>query len=333
MAVDKSETRPPRELRGAVLLTIEVIERHFAGRDVGDLIGLHTTSPQNTSRWFCIDIDYHGGGADSGTNFTAAVHWFDKLTSLGFTPLLTDSNGRGGYHLLGILDAPRATSEVYSFVRGLVSDYVTHGLSAAPEIFPKQPAIGEGKYGNWLRLPGRHHTDAHWSRVWDGAGAWIGGAEAVRAILATVPSAAAFIPKPPTPTPQAEGLPLAIYRRRRGGLSTDRDVALECLAALDAGAHYDMWLRIGMALHSVDSGAEMLAAWDHWSSGAADKYEPGACEAKWGTFLARGGVGIGSLVHWARQTGASFGRRPGVGRWDVCGGILVRRRARKAAAA
>src|SRR5207249_4880532 len=74
------------------------------------------------------------------------------------------------------------TRRVFAFMRWLVRDHVGHGLSAPPETFPKQPGIPPGRYGNWLRLPGRHHTRPHWSRVWDGAG-WREGAEAVAFLL------------------------------------------------------------------------------------------------------------------------------------------------------
>src|SRR5688572_25191710 len=58
--VQKSLTRPAKTDRGRVLLNARVIMRHFAGRDHGDLIGLHTTSPDNTCKWFGIDVDKHG---------------------------------------------------------------------------------------------------------------------------------------------------------------------------------------------------------------------------------------------------------------------------------
>jgi hypothetical protein len=43
-------------------------------------------------------------------------------------------------------------------------------------------------FGNRLRLPGRHHTREHWSRVWDG-GRWREGDEAIDFIVALKPCA------------------------------------------------------------------------------------------------------------------------------------------------
>jgi hypothetical protein len=72
-------------------------------------------------------------------------------------------------------------------MRWLVADHSALGLTAPPETFPKQPTVAppgqNGQYGNWLRLPGKHHTRDHWSRVWDG-GRWLDGHDAVDHILA-----------------------------------------------------------------------------------------------------------------------------------------------------
>jgi hypothetical protein len=187
-------TAPAVKDRGKPFLAEETIVRHFRGHDHGHLIGLHSASPENTSRWGAVDVDWHGDGSpDAAVNRRAAIAWFDKLRQLGFHPLLTDSNGKGGYHQLGLFSEPVPTARVYAFLRWLVSDYRRHGLSAAPEVFPKQPAIAPGRYGNWLRLPGRHHTRDHWSRVWDGR-AWLESQGAAECILGLSGSSPALIP-------------------------------------------------------------------------------------------------------------------------------------------
>jgi hypothetical protein len=84
----------------------------------------------------------------------------------------------------------------------------------------------------------------------------------------------------------------------------DRALALDALAGLSkqrAVGYFD-WLGVGMALHSVDSSEAMLAAWDRWSQSCQEKHTEGVCAAKWATFTA-GGIGLGSLIHWARQDG------------------------------
>jgi hypothetical protein len=86
---------------------------------------------------------------------------------------------------------------------------------------------------------------------------------------------------------------------------SDRELALSALAALHPRRAYDYknWLDVGMALHSVDSSGSMLAEWERWSRLASEKYEEGACAAKWKTFTANGGLTLGSLIHWAREDG------------------------------
>jgi hypothetical protein len=75
-----------------------------------------------------------------------------------------------------------ATPRLYAWLQRLTDDYRALGLTARPETFPKQERIPPGKFGNWLRLPGRHHTRDHWSRVWKGR-EWLAGAEAVEELL------------------------------------------------------------------------------------------------------------------------------------------------------
>jgi hypothetical protein len=62
---------------------------------------------------------------------------------------------------------------------------------------------------------------------------------------------------------------------------------------------YDDWLHVGMVLHSLDSSEAMLEAWEEWSRQATEKYAPGVCEAKWGSFRADGGLRLNNLVRWA----------------------------------
>jgi TOTE conflict system, Archaeo-Eukaryotic Primase domain len=187
-------TKPARRDRGTKFLTEALIARHYAGRDVGHLIGLHSTSPYNASRWGAVDIDCHGPDSSApSANQAAALAWYAKLVSLGFRPLLTESNGHGGYHLLVPFDEPVPTSRVFAFLRWLVLDYADYGLSAPPETFPKQARIEPGRYGNWLRLPGRHHTYDHWSRAWDGK-TWLDAAGSVEYILKLPGSPPSCIP-------------------------------------------------------------------------------------------------------------------------------------------
>jgi hypothetical protein len=84
-----------------------------------------------------------------------------------------------------------------------------------------------------------------------------------------------------------------------------RALALEALAHIPERAlDYWDWLYTGMALHAVDDSSAMLSEWDSWSrQHGGDKYDAECCAKKWPTFTKAGGLGIGSLVHWAKQNG------------------------------
>ncbi len=183
-------TRPNKKVRGRVLLTQYLLQRHFSATIPELIVGLHTTSPNNTCRWGALEIDVHGESVSVSPEATlaAGIAWHDQLRDLGLTPLLTGSNGRGGCHLRFLLSDEAASTAVFAFLRDLVSDYQDLGLTAPPEIFPKQAALKQGKYGNWLRLPGMHHTRPYWSDVWNGA-KWLKGHDAIDHILSLKPSA------------------------------------------------------------------------------------------------------------------------------------------------
>jgi hypothetical protein len=195
-------TRPLPSRRGKEVLAPAILARHFAGWCRADLVGLHSTSPDNTSRWGTIDIDKHGGGGNTEANHRAALAWYDKQIGLGLRPLLTDSNGRGGFHLWTVFREPVPTARVFVFLKWLTADYAAHGMTALPETFPKQANIQLGRFGNWLRLFGLHHRHPHWSRVWDGR-RWLEGAEAVACLLALRGDAPGLIPSdlPPVAAP------------------------------------------------------------------------------------------------------------------------------------
>ncbi|MGI2906798.1 DUF3987 domain-containing protein [Tolypothrix sp. VBCCA 56010] len=62
---------------------------------------------------------------------------------------------------------------------------------------------------------------------------------------------------------------------------------------------YDTWLKVGMALKSVDEF--LLSEWDNWSK-QSSKYKPGSCQQKWDSFKSSG-INIGSIAHWAKEDG------------------------------
>ncbi len=188
--VNHAVTAPFRDERGKVLLGLSSLEKHFKTRDVGGVLGVHSTAVDLTSRWFAVDIDLHDEDELSVSmegNFAAAKGWRQRLVEMGFDPILMDSNGRGGFHLMVIFADPMSAHSVHRFAKELVADYARRGLDEMPQVFPGKPVWHH--YGDWLRLPGRHHTHAHYTRVWNdepwAETVWLEGHDAVDRILAT----------------------------------------------------------------------------------------------------------------------------------------------------
>jgi hypothetical protein len=186
------------------ILTRGRLARHFRARSRAEVIGLHSTTVDNTSKAGGLDIDWHGPESTApAVNLRAALTWHERLARMGFRPLLVDSNARGGFHLRILLAAGIITARVYHFLKRLIADHAAFGMAAPPETFPKQAAVrprldGSPGFGNWLRLPGRHHTRDVWSRVWNGSD-WLAGQDAIDHILSLRGDSPDLIPEPPPP--------------------------------------------------------------------------------------------------------------------------------------
>jgi hypothetical protein len=203
----KSYTSPVRKQdRFEGLLGLTLLTKHFAGRQVQDVIGLHAIGRDGMCRWVLWDIDLHDDKDDAAANLTAAIYFYDKLVSLGFTPLLTTSDDKGGYHLRCFFSQPIPAADAYHFGRWVLADRDAPKLNKPPESFPKQPAVCEGKFGNWARLPGRHHTHDVWAKVYNGT-SWLDGTWAVDHVLALVGDDPALIPAEAKVAPPAKVKP------------------------------------------------------------------------------------------------------------------------------
>jgi hypothetical protein len=106
---------------------------------------------------------------------------------------LTDSNGRGGFHLRVVLASPVPSRDLYCLLHWMAAEVGYEG-----ELFPKQAQL-RSRFGNWLRLPGRHHTRDCWATAFDGA-SWLRGEAAVELLLGVAGDDPALVPKaPPAP--------------------------------------------------------------------------------------------------------------------------------------
>lgn len=114
-----------------------------------------------------------------------------------------------------------------------------------------------------------------------------------------------FKPKPPSPTPPLLR-PEIQTKFDFTSQTSDKEKALTCLEYLPIRNfdNYDDWLKVGMALYSVDPNLQ--GEWEKWSTGS-DKFKPGECEKHWRSFSSKTkGVGIGSLIKWAKDNGFNY---------------------------
>ncbi len=197
-------TLPQKAMRGKDMVTLDKLRRHFSSIRRNHLIGLHSINDSNESKWIAIDIDMHSANATDAEdvnrrNFRAALHWWKKLQSQGYDPLLMDTNGMGGYHIWILFGEPVPTPGVFFLANNLISDWEEQNLDMKPETYPKRPVHEQGKFGASLRLPGLHHWRDHYTKIWSGDewldDPWLTGSSAVDMMLNITPG-----PPPPQPT-------------------------------------------------------------------------------------------------------------------------------------
>ena len=109
------------------------------------------------------------------------------------------------------------------------------------------------------------------------------------------------------PSPVEVRQPKSAKPRRERSVRDKTADAIKCLDMLsgwrcdDYAAEDGAWLGVGMALFAL--GDIGLGLWRDWSRGS-NKYVEGECEYKWKTFKS-GGIGLGSLFHWAKEDSPS----------------------------
>ncbi len=161
------------------LLTRETIVSHFQGQIN---IGAFLVSPENTCKCFIGDIDAHEDTSSPDLNLERVNLIVETLAEFNLFPLVCDSDGKGGFHVREFFKKP-VPSEVAYWLGIFINDRLESAGLPKVEFFPKQPKVkNETPYGNWVRLPGRHHKRDNYTRVWK-YGKWLDGIWAAKAII------------------------------------------------------------------------------------------------------------------------------------------------------
>ena len=175
-------------------VTEDDLAAHFAGEIT---LGLGATSLDDQCLWVAWDMDNHVSDLETNQNLNYAIVLMDRLTELGFRPILEHSDGKGGIHLWVLFVSPIPSATAHRFSNWIARDYADHGLETI-ECFPKNSTVQhtDAKCGTYLRTPGKHHKREHWSQIWKD-GAWLSMDESVQFLLSSNGDNPALIPEIP----------------------------------------------------------------------------------------------------------------------------------------
>ncbi len=321
----KPLTVPKSATEGYV--TEAILEQHFLATQPEHVLGFHALGVDSMGKWAALDIDAHTESDSPEANEQFAIAKYAELVALGFHPLLTESDGKGGYHLRALLRDRVAGAILYRFGEWLAKG---HTLTKRPESFPKQAEIGPAcPFGNWLRAPGKHPKRAFWSRVWNGV-EWLAGSAAVAHILSVAGDDPVLIPAEVVSHPKKQASPLQTSNLSAGprpdASERARRYVRKCEPALSGQKGHDRTfiaariVRYGFNLSEVESLALLQ-----------EEHNP-RCEPPWSErellhkirqadskpfgrprgYLLEGGSAYDPLAR-AHQWGGEFGKAPTAG--------------------
>ncbi|KXK01360.1 MAG: hypothetical protein UZ17_ACD001001821 [Acidobacteria bacterium OLB17] len=252
-----------RRKLGTDMVTHTKLARHFAGKSPAHLIGLFSISDHSTCKWFAIDVDLHdetvpNAGEIAGANFEAAYSWAERLREMGMDPMLVDSNGVGGYHVWVLLDKEYPLADVYDLADNIRSEWKDLGLPRRPEIFPPKREVAPDDLPYTLRVPGRHHTRHHYTRIWNffalaGENDWLEGGEAIEAMMATRPSK---LPKSKRPKRKATLKPAP--KPKEAKTADESRKPRVCVDLDGVLAQYDKWRGIDHIGEPVEGALQFM---------------------------------------------------------------------------
>lgn len=270
-------------------LTKNELTAHFAGEIT---LGCGSTSVDDQCLWVAWDLDNHVSDVATNQNLKFAIVLLNRLAELGVRAIIEDSDGKGGIHVWAFFSEPVPAADAHRFSKWIARDYSEHGLADC-ECFPKSPTVQytREKCGTYLRVPGKHHKREHWSRIW-GDGEWLNAEDSIQMLL----DAPANSPVCLVHAPKEQLRPAQEYN----GPETDAQERIRTALPYIRSDDYDIWLRVGQALHS--EGDHLLDDWIYWSS-SSDKFSHRECDEKWKTFSRDGKVRLGTVFHLAADAG------------------------------
>lgn len=276
-------------------LTPSLFDLHLAGIAT---LGIPAIDAGGMSRWCCFDADKDDGSIERVEILVKQQGW--HCVREGRRP------GRGG-HLWLFFASPIPAADLRVVGRRLIE---CAGIAKGSlEFFPKQdkPEYDHEKNRfktcSIVRLPlGIHRKpDALGARGWfDGVEQslekqtqWIAG-QPVNAI-GPIQNLAAQLR-------QLEAARNASGRPQNAANYSPPDVTtLKRALSLISPDDYGTWTEIGMALKA---GGFDVSMWEDWSA-RSDKYRPGDCRKKWGSFSGSR-KGLGTVFYLAKQNGFAF---------------------------
>jgi hypothetical protein len=253
------------------------------------------------------DIDAHDTASHVGVNSQCAEVVVNVLREFELSPIVCDSDGKGGYHVRQFFKKP-IPSAAAKWLGDLIIERLQREGLPKIEFFPKQSGVTlQAPFGNWIRLPGKHHKRDHWTRVREPKSLeWLEGEFAVKTLIRQAGDAGTLLLEAFAEHQKSRaGSKPQLSARSSGIHQDDRPDEARVRTALvhvpNMDASYDEWLGMGMSLNDWDS-SRGLAIWLAWSAQSA-KHDEATCRAKWASFSPGGGLTIASLFKAAIENG------------------------------
>ncbi len=264
-------------------------------------IGSYAPNKENKTRWICVDFDGGDGHTDPLLDpRAAALALYLKCRELNLPAYLEKSGSGEGWHVWIFFGEPVAAVDARRLGKAVIAaGFKTKSgkdSSEAVEVFPKSDKLkNENGLGNFIWLP-------WWHAAPEGANQFYKLVEGE--LVEYMPDNFETITKEALANaidslPKDNAKPAMIIRQTVRNDSKDEERIRDALRAIDP-TPYDDWLKIGMAIHSWDSGARGFAIFDEWSKTASNYGETGE---KWKSFSPQGGVRLGTLFAIAKQSG------------------------------